>query len=68
MGAENLVPTGTRSPYRAARNESLYRLSYSGPVTDLRIRFVSVVGNGNCERQDVFKWCEIHIASYNWLD
>ena len=30
-GAENIVPTGIRSPDRPARNESPYRLSY--PVT-----------------------------------
>jgi hypothetical protein len=32
-GAENLAPTGIRSPDRPARSESLYRLSYSGPHT-----------------------------------
>jgi len=31
MGAENLVPTGIRSPDRPARSESLYRLSYPSP-------------------------------------
>ena len=30
-GAENLVPTGIRSPDRPARSESLYRLRYPGP-------------------------------------
>jgi hypothetical protein len=30
-GAENLAHTGTRSPDRPARSESLYRLSYPGP-------------------------------------
>ena len=30
-GAENLAPTGIRSPDRLARSESLYRLSYRGP-------------------------------------
>ena len=30
-GAENLVPTGIRSPDRTARSELLYRLSYPGP-------------------------------------
>jgi hypothetical protein len=30
-GAENLASTGIRSPYRPARSESLYRLSYRGP-------------------------------------
>ena len=29
--AENLAPTGIRSPDRPARSESLYRLSYHGP-------------------------------------
>ena len=29
--AENLAPTGIRSPNRPARSESLYRLSYRGP-------------------------------------
>ena len=29
--AKNLVPTGIRFPDRAARSESLYRLSYAGP-------------------------------------
>ena len=30
-GAENLAPTGIRSPDRSARSESLYPLSYPGP-------------------------------------
>ena len=29
--AEKLAPAGIRSPYRPARNESLYQLSYPGP-------------------------------------
>ena len=29
--AEDLAPTGIRSPARPARSESLYRLSYRGP-------------------------------------
>jgi hypothetical protein len=31
-GAENLAPTGIRSPDRPARSQSLYRLSYRGPL------------------------------------
>ena len=31
-GAENLAPTGIRSLDRPARSESLYRLSYRGPL------------------------------------
>ena len=30
-GAENLAPTGNRSPDRPVRSEYLYRLSYSAP-------------------------------------
>jgi hypothetical protein len=30
-GAENLTPTGIRSPDRSARSESLYRLRYPDP-------------------------------------
>ena len=30
-GAENIAPTGIRSPNRPARSESLYWLSYPGP-------------------------------------
>ena len=32
-GAENLAPTGIRSPDHLARIESLHRLSYGGPPT-----------------------------------
>jgi hypothetical protein len=32
MGAENLTSTGIRSTDRPARIESLYRLSYRGPI------------------------------------
>jgi hypothetical protein len=35
-GAENLAPTGLRSPDRPARRESLYRLRYPGPNTPHR--------------------------------
>jgi len=31
-GAENLAPTGIRSSDRPARSQSLYRLSYPGPL------------------------------------
>jgi hypothetical protein len=31
IGAENLAPTGIRSPDLPARSESLYRLRYPGP-------------------------------------
>ena len=35
--AENLAPTGIRSPDRAVLSESLYRLSYRGPVCYIRM-------------------------------
>ena len=33
IGAENLAPTGIRSPDLPARSESLYRVRYPGPRT-----------------------------------
>ena len=36
-GAENLVPTGIRSPERPARSQSLYRLSYPAHVAELAV-------------------------------
>jgi len=35
-GAENLPPSGIRSPDRPARSESLYRLNYPGPLKTLK--------------------------------
>ena len=39
-GVENLAPNGIRSPYRSARSESMYGLSYRGPqsFTETRLR------------------------------
>ena len=34
-GAENLAPTGIRSPDRPARSQSLYRLGYPAHITGL---------------------------------
>ena len=34
-GAENLAPTGIRSPDRPARSQSLYRLSYPAHTVDV---------------------------------
>jgi hypothetical protein len=42
MGAENLAPTGIGSPDRPVRSQSLYRLSYLGPYTQI-YRFISHV-------------------------
>ena len=33
--AENLAPTGVRYPDRSACSESLYRLGYPGPASDV---------------------------------
>jgi len=40
-GAENLAPTGIRSPDRPARSQSLYRLRYLGPHTCIRGAHIS---------------------------
>jgi hypothetical protein len=37
--AENLAPTGIRSPNRPARSEFLYRLSYQGPTSTSKLLF-----------------------------
>ena len=47
-GAENLAPTGIRSPDRPARSQSLYRLSYPGPKLVAGTVFIS------CSMTDVF--------------
>ena len=49
--AENLAPTGIRSPDRLARSESIHRLSYPGPFKSLITYFVVILtlkhfGNG----------------------
>ena len=38
-GAENLAPTGIRSPDRPACSELLYRLSYPGPPMELEVDY-----------------------------
>jgi hypothetical protein len=40
--AENLAPTGIRSPDRPARSESLYRLSYRSPIFSYSISKVKI--------------------------
>jgi hypothetical protein len=41
--AENLNPTGIRSPDRPARSESLYRMSLRGPYMTPCTHFISLV-------------------------
>jgi hypothetical protein len=48
-GAENLSPTGIRSPDRPARRLSLYRLSYPGPRRCISILLSALVA---CTRTD----------------
>jgi hypothetical protein len=38
-GAENLAPTGIRSPDRPAHSESLYQLRYPGPLSQLNTHY-----------------------------
>ena len=40
-GVEDLAPTSIRSPDRPARSESLYRLSYPGPVHHMHTKFMT---------------------------
>ena len=40
-GAENLIPTGIRSPNQPVRSDSLYKLSYLGPRWKLVLAFSS---------------------------
>jgi hypothetical protein len=42
-GAENLAPTGIRSPYRPASGQSLYRLSYRTHITSFTYALILVV-------------------------
>jgi len=39
-GVENLAPSGIQSPDRLARSESLYRLSYPGPIYTVELDIV----------------------------
>ena len=41
-GAENLAPTGIRSPDRPARSESQYRLSYRGSEIDNTVNILCI--------------------------
>jgi hypothetical protein len=41
-GTKNLAPTGIRSPDRPARSESLYRLSYPGPLSRNKINLIEL--------------------------
>ena len=45
--AENLVPTGIRSPDRPARNESLYQLGYPGPRDGVKKPILNPNGNSS---------------------
>jgi len=48
--AENLAPTGIRSPDRQARSQSLYRLSYPGPLMQPLLILIGLTSNhtGRC--------------------
>ena len=42
-GEENVVSTGIRSPDRPVRSESLYRLSYRGPLYQIEYLLFTVM-------------------------
>jgi hypothetical protein len=52
-GAENLAPTGIRSPDRPARSESLYLLWYPGPYLKIEALYFSRTLVPTCET----RWC-----------
>ena len=65
-GVENLGSTGIRSPDRAARNESLYQLRYSGPTVTpwkaqiLPISFTVVP----VQTVKAYEWVEVDLSSF----
>ena len=75
-GAENLAPTGIRSPDRPARRQSLYRLRYpahSGKIyphtLDKRCALTLFFGKGGGGREwdeDRFQFCG-SIPLFDWL-
>ena len=63
-GAENLAPTGVRSPDRPARSESQFRRRYPGPFTEYwicckfsEIALERVSNKLVCRMQTRFNWC-----------
>ena len=52
-GAENLAPTWIRSPGRPARSESLYRLSYPGPLLVLGSIIFIKKGEANSKNRNI---------------
>jgi len=59
-GAENLAPTGCRSPDRPSCRESQYRLSFCGPQGQLE-RLTRIIENlHSCDRRFVLPHCTSH--------
>ena len=52
MGAENLTPTGIRSPNRPAHSELLYRMRHPPPLqTHTHVVYIIFVGKPNVNRR-----------------
>jgi hypothetical protein len=60
--AEILAPTGIRSPDRPARSESLYRLSYSGPLMGVKEMYIGFWW-GNLIQRDHLKDIDVDTFS-----
>jgi hypothetical protein len=70
IGAENLVPTGIRSPELPARSKSLYRLRYPGPlIRVVRIKafyyVISLVECQNILTVFIFSACHVFQRLYS---
>ena len=66
-GAENLAPTGIRSPDPPARSESLYRLSYRGPRAGEGQQKINTQRNWRTTKKSVSikMWC-VHKEGWGW--
>ena len=74
-GAENLAPSRIRSPDRPARSQSLYRLSYPGPI--LKLWYCNLMGPPSymlsvVDRKVVMRrmnrpctWTLLHVSAIN---
>ena len=59
-GAENLDPTGIRSPDRPARSQSLYRLSYPGPRCVFYTLHKILIYSRQTKEDEIFGTCSMN--------
>ena len=66
-GAENLAPTGIRSPDRPARSQSLYRLSYRAHAGQVREYYAFLQAN-SASRAVVSSGSYVYLLQRHGLD